>query len=542
MPKFRIVGAAASLAVLLGAAVAAGGPASAQTTGVGTTRTDTTGVSVSLGQDGSVLSAQILSDDGAANIDPKQGSPSSAASSLVPLNASSKTLPAVSAISQVLPTVSVSSTGAADNKSIPTTSLNTPLTTGTIAPLSLSAAVDAAQGAASGLTSSVNNLTAVGGLLSIQSLQSNLGAAAKPGDSDGLRGITTKDQNGQDHPIKVLNLGAVLQGLGVNPANLTAGQVGAVLTALNTTLTSTIGTLTGADVTNLSNLQQVLTTAPPGGVAGLPLTTVITTLPAPVQQLILDALGLTSLPAGISTIGDLQTLLTTTFTDAVNAIGSATLLQIDSLNLGVTTKAADTVQNSVANITATLGTVHVGGVPIAGVDVTSIATTAQGTINSVLQAAGLPTGLISLKLLDQSKSVGTQAGYVDSLANLTAVHVGLAPLSGVSGGATAQAATDTMGQILGSSNVPVLSTAMATLNGLIGANALGTGATVDVLQVGAASTFTPAATPTNPPAATPQSGTLATTGGPTQIIGFVGLLLLATVAGLRWLRRPATTN
>jgi len=95
MRKFRIVGATASLAVLLGAAVAAGGPASAQTTVVGTTRTDTTGVSVSLGQDGSVLSAQILSDDGAANIDPKQGSPSSAASSLVPLNASSKTLPAV---------------------------------------------------------------------------------------------------------------------------------------------------------------------------------------------------------------------------------------------------------------------------------------------------------------------------------------------------------------------------------------------------------------------------------------------------------------
>jgi hypothetical protein len=542
MRKFRIVGAATSLAVLVGAAVAAGGPVSAATSGVGTTRTTTTGANISLGNDGSLLSVQVLGDDGSANIDPKQGTPSSAASSLSPLNASSQTLPA-STVNQVLPKVSVSSTGAADNKSVPTISLNTPISTGTIAPLSLSSAVDAATGAASGLTSSVNNLTAVGGLLSIPSLQSSLGANAKPGDSDALRGITTKDANGVDQPIKVLNLGAVLQGLGVNPASLTAGQVGSVLTALNTTITSSIGTLNGADVTNLAGLQDVLTTLPPGGVSGLPLNTVITGLPAPVQNAILQALGLASLPAGISTVGDLQTLLTTTFTNAVNTIGGATLLQVDSLNLGVNTKALDTVQNSVAAITAAIGTVHVGNVPITGADLTSIATTAQSTVNSVLTAAGLPTGILTLKLLDQSKSVGSQAGYVNSLANLTAVHVALAPLSSLAGGATSQAATDTMSQILGSANVPVLSTAMATLNTALNTtNALGTGATVDVLQVGAASTFTPSSASTNPPAATPQSGTLATTGGPTQILGFVGLLLLATVAGLRWLRRPATTN
>ena len=72
--------------------------------------------------------------------------------------------------------------------------------------------------------------------------------------------------------------------------------------------------------------------------------------------------------------------------------------------------------------------------------------------------------------------------------------------------------------------------------------ALTDGATVDVLSVGASSAFVPSGTPANPPAATPQNGTLAVTGGPTQVLGFIGLLLLATVAGLRWLRRPATTN
>jgi hypothetical protein len=150
-------------------------------------------------------------------------------------------------------------------------------------------------------------------------------------------------------------------------------------------------------------------------------------------------------------------------------------------------------------------------------------------------------------VLDQSKSIGSQSGYVNSLANLTGVHVALAPLSSLASGATSQAATDTVGQILGSGNVPALSSAMATLNGVLqtsGAGALADGATVDVAQVGAVSTFSPStsSTPANPAAATPQTGTLATTGGPTQLLGFVGLLLLAAVVGLRWLRRPVTSN
>jgi len=79
---------------------------------------------------------------------------------------------------------------------------------------------------------------------------------------------------------------------------------------------------------------------------------------------------------------------------------------------------------------------------------------------------------------------------------------------------------------------------------VLGVSALAQGATVDVLSVGASSAFTaaPGSTPSNPSAATPANGTLAVTGGPTQLLGFIGLLLLATVAGIRWPRRPATTN
>ncbi|MCU1448830.1 MAG: hypothetical protein JWP02_1000, partial [Acidimicrobiales bacterium] len=130
----------------------------------------------------------------------------------------------------------------------------------------------------------------------------------------------------------------------------------------------------------------------------------------------------------------------------------------------------------------------------------------------------------------------------NALASLTALHVAIAPLSSVAPG-TAQAPTDTVGSLL-PGNVPVLSPAMQALSGVVlPAGALTQGATVDAVQVGASSAFAiPGATPVNPAAPTPANGTLAVTGGQTQALGLMGLLLLAMVAGLRWLRRPATTN
>lgn len=542
MRKFRIVGAAASLACLLGAAVAAGGPAGAATNGVGTTRATTTAVNVALGTDGSLLNLRLLGDDGTANIDPKQGTPSAASSSLSPLTSTSS----VSALNLSLPKVSVASTGAADNKTVPTISLATPLSTGSISPLSLSAVVDATQGAASGLNSTLSRVSVVAGLLSVPNATSSLGAAAKPADADGLRGVSIPS-------IQVLNLGAVLQGLGVNSAALQLSQVGAVLNTLGVTVPFGSSTLSGTQLVTQINgitttLANTLADTPPG-VSGVPGATLITALPAPLQTIITGLFPGGTLPSGVTDVTSLVTALHTQITDlltsALNGIANAPLLQVNDLVIGITTKAVDTVANSTADIKASLGSIQVGNLTVPGVDVAAILTNANTTINSVLTQVGLGN-LISVKALDQSRSVGTQSGYVQALANLTGVHVAIAPLSSLAGAATAQASTDNMGQLFtlaGGGAPPALSSAMATLSGVLGTNALGTGATVDVLQVGAASTFAPAgSTPSNPPAATPQTGTLATTGGPTQILGLVGLLLLATVAGLRWLRRPAPTN
>jgi hypothetical protein len=528
---------------LLGATAAAGGTASAATNGVGTTKATTTAVNISLGSDGSLLNVRVLGDDGSANIDPKQGAPSSASSALSPLTSTSS----VSALNLSLPKVSVASTGAADSKSVPSISLATPLTTGSIAPLSLSAVVDAAQGAASGLNSSLSNITAVAGLLSVPSATSSLGTAATPGDSDGLRGLSVPS-------IQVLNLGAVLQGLGVNSATLQLGQVGNVLNTLGVTVPNgSAPALSGTSlVSTVNGLSGVLTTGLPTGIQGLPAATLISTLPAPLQTLI-GSLIPGGIPVGATTVGDLVTSLNgqinSLLNGALSGITNAPLLQVKDLVVGITTKASDTVANSVADIKASLGSVQVGNLTVPGVDVASILGNAQSTINTVLTQAGLGN-LITVKALDQSKSVGATGGYVNALANLTGVHVAINPLSSLAGGTTAAAATDTIGSLYtlaGGGTPPALSSAMATLNGVLattGAGALAQGATVDVLSVGSASTFTPSSssTPANPSAATPQNGTLAVTGGPTQVLGFIGLLLLATVAGLRWLRRPATTN
>jgi len=258
------------------------------------------------------------------------------------------------------------------------------------------------------------------------------------------------------------------------------------------------------------------------------------------------------IPVGATTVGDLVTVINGQITGLLNGalsgLTNAPLLQVKDLVVGITTKAADTVQNSTADIKASLGSVQVGNLNVPGVDLASVLTNANSTINTVLTQVGLGN-LITVKALDQSKSVTADKGSVNALANLTGVHVAIAPLSSLAGGSTAAAGTDTLGSLYtlaGGGTPPALSSAMATLNGVLattGAGALAQGATVDVLSVGSASAFTPSgSTPTNPSAATPANGTLAVTGGPTQVLGVLGLLLLATVAGLRWLRRPATTN
>src|SRR5207237_2113309 len=125
----------------------------------------------------------------------------------------------------------------------------------------------------------------------------------------------------------------------------------------------------------------------------------------------------TPLPA-TPTVGDavtsitnqLKALLPTAVTDLANA----PLLQVKDLVVGITTKAADTVANSTADIKASLGSVQVGNLNVPGVDLAALLSNAQTTVNGVLNTVGLGSNLVTVKALDQAKSVASDKGYVNA--------------------------------------------------------------------------------------------------------------------------------
>jgi hypothetical protein len=246
----------------------------------------------------------------------------------------------------------------------------------------------------------------------------------------------------------------------------------------------------------------------------------------------------------------------------LSSLANAPLLEVDNIVAGLNTKAGDTVANSLAQVTATVGALNVGNTSIAqnldlagaANQVTTAVAGATSQLDGVLNNLGL-SGLISLKMLDQSKSISTSGGYTQALAGLNVLHVAITPPANLSAivnglnnvavpGAAAQ--TNPISGLFPQGTSPAaLDAAMASLNSSLVPSALGAlaqGATVDAVTLQSASNFGVNTTPANPAAPNAPAGTLATTGGRTQLLGFVGLLLLATVAGLRWLRRPAMTD
>src|SRR5438309_1140828 len=420
MRRTRMIAAAATLTALLGAVVGAGSAGATSPTGVGTSKATDTILNVALGDAGSLLNVRLLGDDGSANIDPAVAKPSLASSSLTPAAVTSS----VAALNKTIAQQSVQSTGASQSSNVPTISLTSPavaalpagaLLNGSITPAVLTAAVDAT-GAKAGLNTTLKGLSVVSGLLSApQDITSNLGANALTGASDGTRGLNIPS-------LQVLNLGELLQGLGIDPNSLTLGQVSTILDALATRVSSGGGLLNGtelqAQVTAIQNAVTDLNTAISSASGG-----VVPTLPANLNTN-LTTLGLGSLTDGVP-VGDVQNVLDTVnaqlvtlLNAALGALTAAPLLEVDNVVAGLTTKAADTVANSVATVSASIGAVKVGNVSIPGVDLGAAVTQVTdlinnqvlGTISSVLK------GAVTVKLLDQNKGVTTSNGYTHAVA------------------------------------------------------------------------------------------------------------------------------
>jgi LPXTG-motif cell wall-anchored protein len=523
---------------------------------VGTSQASTSILNVVLGGASNVLNLNLLSDKAQSSIDPKVSNPAKAIADLSPLRVASSVLPA---LNQTVPGLHAESTGAEDKATTPAVPVNIgqfasgALISGTLNPPALSALVDS-NGAVGGITAGVKNFSVVSGLLSIPNATVNLGAKALKSDANGLRGISADS-------LDVANVGAILRGLGIDPANLPLSTVTGLLDKLGVALPVGTQSLNGAGITGLvgqltsgiSGLSGAIGTATgstpvtvPAPVSGL-LGTLTTTLPA-IPVLPSSPTAATALPV----LSGLQTQLTNLLNSTLGGLLNSPLLSLKGVNVGLNTKAADTVANSLAGVTAKIGSIKVGALDLGGIDLGAAATQVSTLVNSVnsqlsqvLSVVDPSLGnLLKLGIFTQDKSVNEAGGYTHALASLSALSLKLVPPAALSGlvsgllqptGILGTVGASSVSSLLtgpgAASSVPVLGALMQSANGLLpGAGGLGVlanGVSADILKVASTSDFALVGAAAAP---APVSE-LPMTGG-NHMFFLVGLLLLASGAVL----------
>jgi hypothetical protein len=518
-------------------------PAKAATPGVGTALSSSSLLDVKLG---SLLNLKLLADDARSTIDPSVAQPEAfsrlnalSLTSILPAPLNNISLPVVESKT---PGGAASVDGPALNLStLPGLSLPVSLLGGVLGATKLTSGVDTT-GAHSGLTSGLGNVNLVGGLISATGLQSVLGTNAKGVDADGSRTIKAG-------AIDVLDLGALLNGLGIPLQNLPIGTVSSILKTLGVpvagvpsslSLAGFVGTL---DQT-LNGLQAQLAAAS-GGLLS-------TALPAPITNILSGLPGVGS--AGVPVAGDpvaavngvidtVQGLLDGVLSTALTTLDGLSLLKVSGIELGTKTVAADSVAGSAADIVAKIGGISVGGLSLPGLDLGATAAQVNGVLNTVNGTLGSVLGAISPDLAnlvkvnlfakDPSTGVTQSGGYIKSLAGVSALTANIVPplnLSSIVGGLTSAGG---IGSLLtgAGGTLPVLDTLMPTLNGLLpgAVSALAEGASIKLASVTSGASFTTPGSPVGSP-----TGALPRTGGTAQMALLGMALVIAAVASRRY--------
>ncbi len=549
--RFAKVAAAATALSLVGAATLVS-PAKAATAGVGTSAASSSLLDVALGTAGSVLNLRLLADDARSTIDPSVATPeafsrlniASITSSLLPAPLNNVSIPVIESRS---PGGNGSVSSAGMNLAAPLPGLAIPLSLlgGVLSPASLTSAVDG-NGARSGLTSALTNLNLVGGLISATGLDSTLGTNAKATQADGSRTIKAA-------AIDVLDLGALLNGLGLPLSNLPVGMVSDILSGLGVPVAGVPSALTldgFVDQLNdtVNGLQAQLAGATGGNVTA-PLT-------GPVLG-ILGGLPIGALPipgAGdpIALVNNLldtvQDLLSGVLETALSLLDGVSLLSADGIEVGTVTRATDTVGGSTADVVAKIGAIGVGGLALPGLDLGSTLAQVNGVLSTIQSTLGGVLGsispdlanLVQVSLFDKDAATGVTSanGYTKSLAGVTALTAKIVPpvnLEAILGGLPVLGGIGT--SILGAGGaIPVLDSVMPAFNGLLGqaVSALTGGATIKLASINSGATFT------TPVAAT--NGTLPRTGGTAQMALLGMALVIAAVASRRFVTAHRATS
>jgi len=567
--KFGIRLVAGAAALCLTAAVAAPSQAGAQSAeGVGTSKASQTLIDLVLG-DGSLLGVKVLADTAQSTIDSAVAQ-AHAVTNMVPLSLTSSAIPGLSGIVGNLPTFESRTPGGNPNVSGSALNLASPggvlglplgLLGGSLIPHSLTSALDGA-GARTGLDSALANLSLVTGLLKVNSVSNKQGTSAALASSSGNRALTVD-------AISLLSLGDLLSGLNLDLAKLPLSTVSTLLSALQLPLalpggaadlksavdglTRPINDILAQVSGNNALLGSLVDNVPAidGLLGGLSLTSLLPLGGTNLVPVDLTALGLGTVSNLLATLqGTLSGLLNT----ALGTLGNLSLLKLDGATIGATTKAADTLANSAADVTAKMGGLSVLGLNLPGLDLLSVG----NTVNAVTTQLGNVLGIIdpSLKdlvkvgVFDKSTSVTSANGYNNALAGIDILSLKITPpalLSNLVGTLTGNGALSSLGALTGAGLTPA---ALPVLGGL-GGNLLGLGnllggitgvltkgLTLKVGSVQSASQFRVASAPAPAAVAAPVTE-LPRTGADTRTLGILAAGMAALALGVRrWARRP----
>lgn len=547
------VGAAALLA-----AAGFSGPVTAQAapTGVGSAVSSTKVLTAQLGANGSLLDLALLTDTATASLDGLVGTPGAA--SKLSLGKVSTSVVSLDAVNKTLPTFEAKDTGPT-SKDVDAGALGlaAPVLQGSITGGKVFATL--ADGiASSGMNVQVTNVTdAVGGLLRVGNVSSTIGSAAAPASTTAGRSVVVND-------VTVLDLSAVLQGLGIDLGSLTVEQVVALVDGLaaqaglplpsgQTTLAGAIAALNAAiddlqgsvaEVTEGTTVQQITTaidstTGSLLGAAGIaaPLPTV--------DNSVAEATTLVN-----TAVDELQAELLDLIRNGVKALDDVALLRLEGVEVGVDTKAVSDTAGSSATVVGKIGKVSVGNLPVvSGLDliaVTDQVNAAVASVNTSLSNVlsivdpGL-ANLVKVSVLDKATSVVAKDGYVTSTAGVTALSATLTPppaLPAIVGAVNELVAAEEVADVL---DVPVaqvpsvlgLGTGMNSLASTLslGFGALTQPASIRVGEVLSSSNFRLGSTTSNPAApVTPSSPQLPRTGTDTLFLAAAAAIVLGLLA------------
>lgn len=550
MRLFRPITAALATTVI--AAGTFTGPAAAQAAGVGTSLTSTKVLTAQLGDNAQLLDLLLLGDEARSTID-SSVAPASAFSKLTALTAKTAIVPN-NPINKSIEVGEARSDGTTEVPIAPAaigSLVGIPAALGPV----LSGQIDAGKltanltngVASSGLNASLSNVNAVGGLVSLGSLKSSLESAASGATSTATRGASVTD-------ITVLDLGALLQGLGLPLGELTPAQIVALVDGLaaqtglplpsgSTTVAGAMATLDAA----ITDLNATVATVP-GTTSAI--TGAIDSTTATLLGTVGSVTGITvPLPTTTQTVAEavatvnalvaqIQALINDLYAKGLAALDNLALLRLEGVEVGVTTKAVETVEGSVAQVTGKIGKVFVGGVELPGIDLAANLATVNAAVAGLNTKLGSVLGLVSpdlanlvkVSVLDQATSIVSEGGYTRSRAGITGATATVTPpanLAAIVSGIVAQAG---VAETLVAANVPVpavsglMNDLAASLN--LASSALTSPATVRIASVLSASDFARAgAVTTGAPGTTTGAPTLPRTGGD-------DLLLLGAVAAV----------